>query len=159
MFFGWSGTQSTVTETIYWPIVPALDDGQWKYSWNEWAARKPTNSEKNLPRWGSAHHRLHRSRTRDAALGSWQLTAWAVAPSSVCRTLKTVHKVGLQSGDFVQVYCLRLKVFSAATMKNVVFWDIQTQFVLHRRHITSPIHGPDLRCSQQWLWRMPSSGI
>jgi hypothetical protein len=22
-------------------------------------------------------------------------------------------------------------------MKNVVFWDIKTQFVLHRRHITS----------------------
>jgi hypothetical protein len=24
-------------------------------------------------------------------------------------------------------------------MKNVVFWDIKTQFVLHRRHITSPL--------------------
>jgi hypothetical protein len=24
------------------------------------------------------------------------------------------------------------------TMKNV-FWDIETQFVLHRRHITSPL--------------------
>jgi hypothetical protein len=25
------------------------------------------------------------------------------------------------------------------TMKNVVFWDIKTQFVLHRRHITSTL--------------------
>jgi hypothetical protein len=25
--------------------------------------------------------------------------------------------------------------------KNVVFWDIRTQFVLHRRHITSPLQG------------------
>jgi hypothetical protein len=25
---GWSGTQSTVTAAIYWPIVPALD-GRW----------------------------------------------------------------------------------------------------------------------------------
>jgi hypothetical protein len=25
------------------------------------------------------------------------------------------------------------------TVKNVVFWDIKTQFVLHRRHITSPL--------------------
>jgi hypothetical protein len=24
-------------------------------------------------------------------------------------------------------------------MKNVVFWDIKTLFVLHRRHITSPL--------------------
>jgi hypothetical protein len=27
-------------------------------------------------------------------------------------------------------------------MKNGVFWDIKTQFVLHRRHITSPIQSP-----------------
>jgi hypothetical protein len=27
----------------------------------------------------------------------------------------------------------------AVTMKNVVFWDIKTQFVLHGRHITSPL--------------------
>jgi hypothetical protein len=27
-------------------------------------------------------------------------------------------------------------------MKNVVFWDIKTQFVLHRRHITSPLQSP-----------------
>jgi hypothetical protein len=31
-------------------------------------------------------------------------------------------------------------------MKNVVAWDIKSQFVLHRRHITSPVqsyHGSD----------------
>jgi hypothetical protein len=27
-------------------------------------------------------------------------------------------------------------------MKNVVFWDITTQFVLHRRHITFPLLSP-----------------
>jgi hypothetical protein len=27
-------------------------------------------------------------------------------------------------------------------MKNVVLWDINTQFVLHRRHIMSPLKGP-----------------
>jgi hypothetical protein len=27
-------------------------------------------------------------------------------------------------------------------MKNAVFWDIKTQFVLHRRLITSPLHSP-----------------
>jgi hypothetical protein len=28
------------------------------------------------------------------------------------------------------------------TMKNVLFWDIKTQFVLHSRHITSPLQSP-----------------
>jgi hypothetical protein len=30
-------------------------------------------------------------------------------------------------------------------MKNVVFWDIKTQVVLHRRHITSPIQSSAVR--------------
>jgi hypothetical protein len=36
-------------------------------------------------------------------------------------------------------YTVRCEVFTAVTMKNVVFWDIKPQFVLHRRHITSPL--------------------
>jgi hypothetical protein len=28
------------------------------------------------------------------------------------------------------------------TKKNVLFWDIKTQFVLHRRQITSPLQNP-----------------
>jgi hypothetical protein len=31
-------------------------------------------------------------------------------------------------------------------MKNVVFWDIKTQFVPHRRHITSPLQSPAGQC-------------
>jgi hypothetical protein len=34
---------------------------------------------------------------------------------------------------------LRFEGFTTVTMKNAVFWDIQTQFVPHRRHITSPL--------------------
>jgi hypothetical protein len=34
--------------------------------------------------------------------------------------------------------CARFEVFAVVTMKNVVFWDIKPQFVLHRRHSTSP---------------------
>jgi hypothetical protein len=37
---------------------------------------------------------------------------------------------------------VRFEVFTAATMKNVVFWDIKTKFVLHRRRITSPLQIP-----------------
>jgi hypothetical protein len=39
-----------------------------------------------------------------------------------------------------KVNVVRFEVFTAVTMENVVFWDIKTQFVLHRRHITSPLH-------------------
>jgi hypothetical protein len=31
-------------------------------------------------------------------------------------------------------------------MKNDVFWDIKTHFVLHRRHITSPLQSPAGLC-------------
>jgi hypothetical protein len=39
-------------------------------------------------------------------------------------------------------YYVRFDVFTAESMKNVVFWDIKPQFVLHRRHITSPLQSP-----------------
>jgi hypothetical protein len=41
-----------------------------------------------------------------------------------------------------KILCVKFEVFTAVTMKNVVFWDIKTQFVLHRRHITSPLQSP-----------------
>jgi hypothetical protein len=31
-------------------------------------------------------------------------------------------------------------------MKNVVFWNIRTQFVPHRRQITSPLQSPASQC-------------
>jgi hypothetical protein len=34
------------------------------------------------------------------------------------------------------------EVFTAVTMKNAAFWDIETQFVLHRKHIISPLQSP-----------------
>jgi hypothetical protein len=30
----------------------------------------------------------------------------------------------------------------AETMKNVIFWGLKSQFVPHRRHITSPLQSP-----------------
>jgi hypothetical protein len=36
----------------------------------------------------------------------------------------------------------KIEVFTAVTMKNVVYWDIIPQFVLHRRNITSPLQSP-----------------
>jgi hypothetical protein len=37
---------------------------------------------------------------------------------------------------------VRFEVFPAVTMKNAVFWDEQTHFVPHRKHITSPLQRP-----------------
>jgi hypothetical protein len=37
---------------------------------------------------------------------------------------------------------VRFEVSTAVTMKNVVFCNIKIQFVLHRRHITSPLQSP-----------------
>jgi hypothetical protein len=31
-------------------------------------------------------------------------------------------------------------------MRTIVFWDVKLQFVLHRRHITSPLHRPAGKC-------------
>jgi hypothetical protein len=31
-------------------------------------------------------------------------------------------------------------------MNNVVFWDMKTQFVPHRRHVTSPLQIPAGKC-------------
>jgi hypothetical protein len=39
-------------------------------------------------------------------------------------------------------YYARFEVFTAVIMKDAVFWDIRTQFVPHRRHITSPLQSP-----------------
>jgi hypothetical protein len=59
--------------------------------------------------------------------------------------LLTVYKTIPQkeySGIVRMAPLVGFEVFTAVTMKNGVFWDIKTQFVLHRRHITSPLHGP-----------------
>jgi hypothetical protein len=37
------------------------------------------------------------------------------------------------------LHFVRFEVFAAVTMKNTVSWDIKTQFVPHRRHITSTL--------------------
>jgi hypothetical protein len=37
---------------------------------------------------------------------------------------------------------VRFVVFTAVTMKNVIFCDIKTQFVPHRRHIASLLQSP-----------------
>jgi hypothetical protein len=42
--------------------------------------------------------------------------------------------------------CVRFEIFTAVTMKNVVFLDMKTQLVPHRTHITSPLQSPASEC-------------
>jgi hypothetical protein len=56
------------------------------------------------------------------------------------------------------------------TMKNVVFWDIKTHFVPHRRHFSSPLQNPASSCYVRFevftavtiknvvLWDVPPCG-
>jgi hypothetical protein len=54
--------------------------------------------------------------------------------------LNIVYKISFNYGELQKF--VRFEVFTAVTMKNGVFWDIKTQFVLHRRHITSQLQRP-----------------
>jgi hypothetical protein len=106
---------------------------------------------------------------------TWNLginSAFALGPR---KTTENLDRVG-RSQDFPDANWLLASspalntrtltsVPGCAELKNVVFWDIRTQFVPYRRNVTSPLHSPaiyamyDLRFSRRRLWRMPSSGI
>jgi hypothetical protein len=38
--------------------------------------------------------------------------------------------------------CVIFEVFTAVTMKNIVYLDVKTQFIPYRGHITSPLQSP-----------------
>jgi hypothetical protein len=58
--------------------------------------------------------------------------------SSETSVLRRTSLLNSQENDILQNN-VRREVFTAVTMKNDVFWDIKTQFVPHRQHITSPL--------------------
>jgi hypothetical protein len=66
MVFGWSGKESTITEAVKWPIVPALDDDECgtiggNLSWrNQSTGRKPAQVPLFQPQ---IPHDLIRART------------------------------------------------------------------------------------------------
>jgi hypothetical protein len=62
-------------------------------------------------------------------------------PVVVRITIKT-EDIYRWTGLFVMDLDVTFEVFTAVTMKNAIFWDIKTQFVPHRRHITSPLQSP-----------------
>jgi hypothetical protein len=59
--------------------------------------------------------------------------------SLTCQRTSHTHAVRLWSIAQNALECETFDVFTAVTMKNAVFWYIKIQFVLHRRHITSPL--------------------
>jgi hypothetical protein len=48
----------------------------------------------------------------------------------------------LEFGDSGKPILVRYEIYMPVTMKDAVFWDIKTQLVPHRRHITSPLKSP-----------------
>jgi hypothetical protein len=46
---------------------------------------------------------------------------------------------GFTTNSKRMLHYVRFEVFTAVTMKNVVFCDIKPQIVPHRRHVTSPL--------------------
>jgi hypothetical protein len=42
----------------------------------------------------------------------------------------------------IKRHSVRFEVFMVVTMKNAVFWDIKTQVILPREHITSMLQSP-----------------
>jgi hypothetical protein len=60
-----------------------------------------------------------------------------IAALQNCPVVRALVKRKTDTSDDV-----RFDVFTAETMKNGVFWDIKPHFVLHRRHITSPLQSP-----------------
>jgi hypothetical protein len=53
-----------------------------------------------------------------------------------------VHQSAVTAGARGKNRTQNLNIEVYGEMKNVDFWDIRTQFVLHRRHITSLLHSP-----------------
>jgi hypothetical protein len=60
-----------------------------------------------------------------------------------------IMETAARGGENTECRYVRFEVSTAVTMKNGVFWDIKPQFILHRRHITSP-----LESSQLMLWKI-----
>jgi hypothetical protein len=46
------------------------------------------------------------------------------------------------SGLSIDENYVRFEVFTVVSMKNAVFWDIKSQFIRNRRHITAPLQSP-----------------
>jgi hypothetical protein len=67
-----------------------------------------------------------------------------VARSQTAHMTTQIKRTDIHASSEIraQDFIVRFEVFTAVTMKNVVFWDIKTHFVLHRRHITSPLQSP-----------------
>jgi hypothetical protein len=61
---------------------------------------------------------------------------------SVIKTITYICKMLIILRHEKNMTLVRFEVFTAVTIKNVVFWDIKINFVLHRRHITSPLQSP-----------------
>jgi hypothetical protein len=48
----------------------------------------------------------------------------------------------LSAAEPSQLMLCKIEIFTAVTVRSAVFWNMKTDFVPHRRHITSPLQSP-----------------
>jgi hypothetical protein len=56
-----------------------------------------------------------------------------------------LHRYAIPISGMATFACyVRSEVFTAVSMKNAGFWDIETQFILHKRHYVSATESSQL---------------
>jgi hypothetical protein len=66
-----------------------------------------------------------------------------IIPKKLMDTALCKYKHSIEiSPSYLPNLSVRIEVLTAVTMKNAVFWDIKTQFILHSRYITSQLQSP-----------------
>jgi hypothetical protein len=74
---------------------------------------------------------------------SSQTTPSNTVPPNEAKVLQKLNSFLFNEVTFkTALIAVRFDVIRAVTMKNSVFWDIKTRFILHRGHITSLLESP-----------------
>jgi hypothetical protein len=106
---GWSGTKSTITAAIYWPIVPALDY-RWWWLWRklvEWTSDRGNKYlEKTCPS-AAVHRRSHMNWPRlepDHRRGKPTTNCLSYATVTIYHMLNTYHSCKY-TGQYSALQC------------------------------------------------------
>jgi hypothetical protein len=133
-----SGTESTITAAIYWPIVLILCDKwwcMWSNYWNEWVTGKTDVFGENLPQYLSVHQQvpldLTRPRTGTTALASRLLTAWATARPRLSLSLlgvtrrMTPRADGSTAAPSIHNLCSHYQHFFLSPVRSLAYFSLR----------------------------------
>jgi hypothetical protein len=95
--------------------------------------------------WDAFHRFLHSYHHASSSVAGTvvYLLAAAIVESAPLTPPPSSHTEWVERRGSDMFLYMRVQGFTAVTMMNTVFCDIETQFILHRRHITSLLHSPD----------------